>query len=112
MPLTSAEKELHQETVKTLRGVERRLYMARVAETLGRGGPALLERELGWNRVTLTKGRHELRSGFRCVDDYASRGRQRVESPHISFRSRQASGRHRDEEVGNPGCNQSSMSSD
>jgi hypothetical protein len=80
MPLTPAEKELHQETIKTLRGVERRLYMARVAETLGRGGPVLLERELGWNRVTLNKGRHELRSGFRCVDDYASRGRKRVES--------------------------------
>ena len=31
MPLTTAEKELHQETVKALRGAERRLYMARVA---------------------------------------------------------------------------------
>lgn len=35
--------------------------------------------------MTLSKGRHELRSGFRCVDDYASRGRKRVESqlPHL-----------------------------
>jgi len=85
MSLTIAEKELHQATVNALRGAERRLYMARVAHTLGRGGPALLERELGWNRVTLSKGLHELRSGFRCVDDYASRGRKGVERqlPHL-----------------------------
>ena len=85
MPLTTAEKKLHQETVTALHGAERRLYMARVAQPLGRGGPAVLERELGWNRVTLSKGLHELRSGFRCVDDYASRGRKRVESqlPHL-----------------------------
>lgn len=85
MPLTAAEKELHQATVTALHGVERRLYMARVAESLGWGGPSLLERELGWNRGTVSKGLRELRSGVRCVDDYTSRGRHRTEArlPHL-----------------------------
>ena len=85
MPLSTAEKELHQETIKVLHGVERRLYMARVAETLGWGGASLLERELGWNRGTVSKGQRELRSGLRCVDDYTSRGRHRTEErlPHL-----------------------------
>ena len=46
MKLSAAEKQLHQETVKALCGPAKRLYMARVAETLGRGGPTLLQREL------------------------------------------------------------------
>lgn len=79
MKLSPAEKQLHQETVKALHGPDRRLYMARVAETLGRGGPSLLERELGWSRMTIRKGSHELRSGLTCVDDFTARGRPRAE---------------------------------
>ncbi len=79
MTLTDAEKQLHQETIKALRGAEKRRYMARVARTLGRGGPSLLERELGWNRTTIRKATYELESGFTCVDDYAARGRKRAE---------------------------------
>lgn len=79
MKLSDAEKQLHQETVKALHGPARRQYMARVAQTLGRGGPTLLQRELGWSRTTISKGSRELRSGLRCMDDYAARGRQRAE---------------------------------
>jgi hypothetical protein len=59
--------------------------MARVARTLGRGGPSLLERELRWSRKTIRKAMYELESGFTCVDDYAARGRQRAEAhlPHL-----------------------------
>jgi hypothetical protein len=80
MKLTTAEKQLHQETVKELRGHAKRLYMARVAQTLGRGGPSLLQRELGWSRDTIRKGAMELRSGLICYDNYTARGRKRVES--------------------------------
>jgi hypothetical protein len=80
MKLTAVEKQLHQETVKELTGHAKRLYMARVAQTLGRGGPSLLQRELGWSRDTIRKGAMELRSGLICYDNYGARGRKRVES--------------------------------
>jgi biotin operon repressor len=56
-----------------------------VARTLGRGGPSLLERELGWSRKTIRKAISELESGITCIDDYAARGRQRAEVnlPHL-----------------------------
>jgi hypothetical protein len=80
MELTETEKVLHQETVKELKGHARRLYMARVAQTLGRGGPSLLNRELGWSRDTISKGLKELTSGLICYDNYGARGRKRAES--------------------------------
>ena len=80
MEFSAAEKELHQETVKALPGAERRLYMARVAHTLGPRSHRFLHRELGWSREALRKGTYELESGFRCVDDYAGRGRKRAEA--------------------------------
>lgn len=80
MEFSAAEKELHRETVKALAGAERRLYMARVAQTLGPRSHRFLHRELGWSREALRKGTYELESGFRCVDDYAGRGRKRAEA--------------------------------
>ena len=80
MELREREKVLHQETVKELKGHARRLYMARVTQTLGRGGPSLLSRELGWSRDTISKGLKELTSGLICYDNYAARGRKRAES--------------------------------
>lgn len=53
--------------------------MTRVAKTLGRGGPSLLKRELGWNRDTIRKGSRELKSGLICYDNYTARGRKRAE---------------------------------
>lgn len=79
MELTETERRLHQATAQELQGHARRLYMARVAQTLGRGGPSLLSRELGWSRDTIRKGLQELRSGLRCYDNYAARGRKRSE---------------------------------
>lgn len=80
LKLTTAEKQLHQETVKELTGRAKRSYMARVAQTLGRGGPSLLQRELGWSRDTIRKGFKELSSGLICYDNYRARGRKRAES--------------------------------
>ena len=79
MKLTAAEKVLHQERVKELKGHARRLYMARVANGMGRGGPSLLNRELGWSRDTIRKGFKELASGQICYDRYWARGRKRAE---------------------------------
>ena len=79
MNLTAAEKVLHQERVRQLKGHARRLYMARVARTIGRGGPSLLNRELGWSRDTIRRGFKELTSGQICYDRYWARGRKRAE---------------------------------
>ena len=79
LKLTIAEKQLHQETIKELTGRAKRLYMARVAQTWGRGGPSLLNRELGWSRDTIRKGFKELSRGLICYDNYAARGRKRAE---------------------------------
>ena len=78
--LRETEKVLHQETVKELKGHAKRLYMARVAQILGRGGPSVLNRELGWSRDTISKGLKELKNGLICYDNYAARGRKRAES--------------------------------
>jgi hypothetical protein len=46
---------------------------------LGRGGQSRAERELGWDRKTIGKGIKELKSGIRCIDNFAGRGRHRAE---------------------------------
>src|SRR5919202_6253907 len=38
------------------------------------------ERRFGWGRDTVEKGLHELKSGLRCVEHFAARGRQRSEA--------------------------------
>src|SRR4051794_29322963 len=67
------------ETAKALPGVERRLFMARTVQSLGAGGQRWAEAELGWNRATIRKGMHELRSGITCWDAFNCRGRLRAE---------------------------------
>lgn len=53
--------------------------MARVVKSLGRGGQSYAEKELGWNRVVIRKGMHELDSGIVCLDNFSGRGRKRAE---------------------------------
>src|SRR5438128_1090150 len=73
------------ETAKALKGSARRLFMARTVKELGTGGQRCAERELGWGRMTMRKGTHELESGFTCLDAFSARGRKRVEAhlPHL-----------------------------
>ncbi len=72
MELTDSLKSVFRETAQTLKGSARRLFMARIVAELGAGGQRLAQRELGWNRDTIRKGTHELRSGFTCVDAFRS----------------------------------------
>jgi hypothetical protein len=85
MELTDALKTVCIDTAESLTGSARRLFMARVVEQLGPGGQRRAERELGWCRVTIRKGRHELASGFTCIDACTARGRKRAEEhlPHL-----------------------------
>jgi len=77
--ITEGLKETFEETAKSLKGSERRLFMARVVKSLGRGGSSYAERELGWNRGLVRKGMHELETGIACLDNFAGRGRKRAE---------------------------------
>ena len=77
--LTPKVKTFLNETRSKLRGSERRKFMAKVVRLLGKGGQRHAERELGWDRKTIIKGRKEVDSGFDCVDHYSGRGRHPIE---------------------------------
>lgn len=85
MELTDALKSLLIETAKSLKGHARRLFMARPVKELGPGGPRRAARALGWSRMTIRKGMHELDSGVICLDAFTARGRKRAEDhlPHL-----------------------------
>ena len=80
MELTDSLKTLFTETATSLKSSARRLFMARTVQEFGPGGQRRAERELGWNRLTIRKGMHELTSGFVCLDAFAARGRKRAEA--------------------------------
>jgi hypothetical protein len=79
MELTDGFRANIIETAKSLRGTQRRLFMARTVQSLGAGAQRWTEKEFGWNRVTIRKGMHELQSGMTCWDAFTSRGRARAE---------------------------------
>jgi len=79
MELTETRKAWLIETAKTLKGYERRRFMARTVQELGAGGQRRAERELRWNRQTIRKASRELESGLRCLDAVAFRRRKRAE---------------------------------
>ena len=72
-------KATYIETAKTLKGSDRRIFMARIVRSLGYGGQSKAERELGWCRNTILKGTNELDSGVRIVDNFSARGRKKAE---------------------------------
>ena len=64
---------------RRLTGYQRRLFQAEVALELCGGRPRVAERRFGWGRDTVEKGLHELRSGLRCRENFAAKGRKRSE---------------------------------
>ena len=67
------------DTAQALKGSQRRLFLAKTVQALGRGGQRWAEEHLGWSRVTIRKGMHELQSGLTCHDAFSARGRRPVE---------------------------------
>jgi DNA-binding protein Fis len=78
--LCESVKSLLKSAAAKLKGSTRRQFIAETVIELGRGGQSVAERELGWNRGTIRKGVHELRSGIKCADAYSLRGRKRSEN--------------------------------
>jgi hypothetical protein len=79
MELTDSLKALFIDTANTLKGSERRHFIARTVQELGSGGQRRAERELGWNRQTIRKALRELESGLICLDAFTLRRRKRAE---------------------------------
>ncbi len=67
------------DTAKTLKASQRRRFMAQTVQALGRGGQVWAEAHLGWNRGTIRKAMHELRTGMTCVDAFSMRRRKPAE---------------------------------
>ena len=67
------------DAAQALKGSQRRLFMAKTVQALGPGGQLWAEAHLGWNRETIRKGTHELRSGMTCVDAFHCRRRKPAE---------------------------------
>jgi hypothetical protein len=79
MDLSAQMTAFLRETACSLKGSARRVFMARAVRDLGHGGQRMAERELGWCRGTVRKGRHELDSGITCIDGFALRARKKAE---------------------------------
>ena len=79
MELTDELKATYSETARSLKGSDRRVFMARIVQALGPGGQSRAARELGWCRDTIRKGMRELVSGQRLVDNFGARGRKKAE---------------------------------
>lgn len=62
-----------------LTGFKRRAYMAEVAEEYCGGSARKAERWFGWGRDAVQLGLHERRTGIRCLDNFAARGRKKTE---------------------------------
>jgi hypothetical protein len=71
---------------KKLTGFERRQFQAEVTNQYCGGSARRAEELLGWSRDAVRTGLGELRSGLRCVDAYAARGRKKSEdkSPRLA----------------------------
>jgi DDE family transposase len=70
---------LIRSAARRLTGYQRRLFQAEVATELCGGNARQAERRFGWGRDTVATGLHELRSGLRCRENFAARGRRRSE---------------------------------
>lgn len=77
--LCESMKSLLKSAAGKLKGSVRRQFIAETVRQVGPDGQSVAERELGWNRGTIRKGLHELRSGIKCADAYSLRGRKRSE---------------------------------
>jgi hypothetical protein len=64
---------------EALKGSQRRLFMAKTVQAMGRGGQRWALEHLGWCRDTIRKGTHELDSGMTCVDAFSARRRKPAE---------------------------------
>jgi hypothetical protein len=71
---------------RRLKGQQRRLFQAEVADALCGGSPRAAERRFGWGRGTVATGRNEARTGLRCSENFPARGKPpcEVKDPRLA----------------------------
>ncbi|MCK5883110.1 MAG: hypothetical protein KAG61_05430 [Bacteriovoracaceae bacterium] len=83
MHLTSAEKTLYRETSASLKGYDKRQFIARSIKLFDEStvsGKSFARRQFGWSHHIVTKAVHELETEIRCIDAYNQRGRNSAET--------------------------------
>jgi hypothetical protein len=65
---------LIRSAAQRLKGHQRRLFQAEVANALCGGSARAAERRFGWGRACVATGLHETSSGLRCVENFAAKG--------------------------------------
>lgn len=68
-----------------LTGYQRRSFQAEVTRALCGGSARRAERRFGWGRVNIDTGLHELGTGIRCVENFATRGKPRFEDANLQL---------------------------
>jgi hypothetical protein len=77
--LTDEVKALLKDAAAKLTGPDKRNFMAKTARTFFDGSARKAETCMGWNRLTIELGLHELRTGIICLDNYHARGNKKTE---------------------------------
>jgi transposase len=80
--LTRQVLETIQSAARKLTGYKRRQFQAETALKYCQGSARQAERVFGWGRDAVNTGLNELRTGIRCVDNAAARGRHKTEENH------------------------------
>jgi Rhodopirellula transposase DDE domain len=71
---TEVYEKLIRQAARRLKGHQRRLFQAEVADALCSGSPRAAERRFGFDRNAVATGQHEAKTGIRCVEDFPARG--------------------------------------
>jgi hypothetical protein len=78
-------RDFFANTLKKLKGSDKRTFCAELALRIGHGGQSLVAKELCVSRKTIRKGIQEVKSGIVCLDAYNLRHRPPIEKklPHL-----------------------------
>jgi hypothetical protein len=72
-------EKLIRKAARRLKGHQRRLFQAEVADALCNGSPRIAERRFGFDRNAVATGQHEAQTGIRCAENFAARAKPPVE---------------------------------
>lgn len=72
-------KNILIKAVKKLKGSEKRIILAEIANEYGRGGASFVASEFGAGRDTIRIGMNEIRTGIKSEDAFNMRGRKKCE---------------------------------
>ena len=77
--LTASVKETILSAARKLTGFRRRQFQAEMTHKYCAGSARRAEQVFGWGRQAVATGLHELRTGIRCLENFAARGRCKTE---------------------------------